>query len=252
MSDEHEIDDTAAAEETTTQDGAESDTSAAAPAGEPVSMELSAAELAKIAEFDEALEKFEGQKRWSDYIRTLLQKADLYRDPVMKANLYRAAGMLYLDRSSNQAEAIKCFERVLEVAPNDVESMTRLKEMYEKRRDWESLIGIMGREAEMLDPADRPMRFVEMAELATERLRKPDVCIDLWKRVLTVDPSNAAALDALSNLYERAREWEPLAGVLEVLCAAHTDQTKLLADLQTVSYTHLDVYKRQRRPLWPA
>lgn len=239
MSDEYEIDDAAADETTPTAEGDDGADTSATP-GAPVSMELTAAEQAQIAALDEALEKFEGQKRWSDYIRTLLQKADLYREPGTKANLYRAAGMLYLDRSSNQAEAIKCFERVLEVAPTDVESMTRLKEMYEKRRDWESLIGIMGREAEMLDPADRPLRFVEMAELATERLRKPDVCIDLWKRVLTVDPSNAAALDALSNLYERAREWEPLAGVLEVLCAAQTDKTKLLADLQKLGMIYAD------------
>ncbi|MCB9662249.1 MAG: tetratricopeptide repeat protein [Sandaracinaceae bacterium] len=241
MSDEYEIDDTAAAE--MADDTSDAEASAPAPLAEEqeeVSMELTAEEQAQIAELDEALEKFEGQKRWSDYIRTLLQKAEIFRDPEMKANLYRAAGMLYLDRSSNQAEAIKCFEHVLEVAPNDIESMTRLKEMYEKRRDWESLIGIMGREAEMLDPADRPLRFVEMAELATERLRKPDICIDLWKRVLTVDPSNGSALDALSNLYERAREWEPLAGVLEVLCEGNADESKLLADLQKLGMIYAD------------
>ena len=61
MSDEYEIDD-AAADETTP--AAEVDDGAgASPAAEPVSMELSAAEQAKIAELDEALEKFEGQKR---------------------------------------------------------------------------------------------------------------------------------------------------------------------------------------------
>ena len=48
-----------------------------------------------------------------------------------------------------------------------------------------------------------------------------------WSEVKTPGQLN---LDALSNLYERAREWEPLAGVLEVLCAAQTDKTKLLAD----------------------
>ena len=106
MSDVNEIDDNEAEaeemDETTHDAEADAEATESAPV-EPVSMELTAEEEAQIVELDEALEKFEGQKRWSDYIRTLLQKADIYRDPETKANLLRAAGMLYLDRSSNQA-----------------------------------------------------------------------------------------------------------------------------------------------------
>ncbi|MEM1417094.1 MAG: tetratricopeptide repeat protein, partial [Myxococcota bacterium] len=144
-----------------------------------------------------------------------------------KVALFREAGALYVERSSNQAEAIKCFEKVLELEPEDAEAITRLKEMYEKRRDWESLIRVMQREAELLDPADRPVRYAEMAELATKRIRKPDVCIGLWEKVRETDPSNPDALAALGQLYERARDWEPLAAVLEQLVEADPDPKQL-------------------------
>jgi tetratricopeptide (TPR) repeat protein len=194
---------------------------------EQTSVELTDSERAQLAELDEQLAKFEGQKRWSDVIKTVLAKAELHRDPAEKVRLYKEAGTLYVERSSNQAEAIKCFEQVLELAPQDLEAMERLKEMYEKRRDWESLIGIMKREAEMLDPADRALRYVEMADLATQRIRKPEACIELWEKVREYEPQHPQALEALSQLYERAREWEPLAKVLEAIVEGDPDPKNL-------------------------
>ncbi|MBX3245693.1 MAG: tetratricopeptide repeat protein [Myxococcales bacterium] len=194
---------------------------------EQTGVELTDEERAQLAELDEQLEKFEGQKRWSDVIKTVLAKAELHRDPDEKVRLYKEAGTLYVERSSNQAEAIKCFEQVLELAPEDLEAIERLKEMYEKRRDWESLIAVMGREAEMLDPADRAIRYVEMADLATQRIRKPEACIALWEKVRSYEPHHPQALEALSQLYERAREWEPLAQILETVVEADPDPKNL-------------------------
>ena len=54
---------------------------------------------------------------------------------------------MYLERSSNQAEAIKCFRRVLDFEPHNREAIEQLKDMYEKRRDWERLVEVMRTEA---------------------------------------------------------------------------------------------------------
>ena len=99
---------------------------------------------------------------------------------------------MYIERSSNQAEAIKCFQRVLELDRSNVEAITHLKEMYEKRRDWERLVDVMRAECDLLEPSDQPMRRLEIAQLATEKLRKPNVCIELWRDVLAVDRGQRA------------------------------------------------------------
>src|SRR5690606_2438654 len=94
---------------------------------------------------------------------------------------------------------------------------------------WEKLIDVMRAEIELLDEADRPLRFVEVAELATQRLRKPEVCIELWRKVLEYDPSSAKAIEALAGLYERAREWGPLAEMLERQAELLTSENDLVA-----------------------
>ena len=88
--------------------------------------------------------------------------------------------------------------------------------MYEKRRDWEKLLGLQRREAENIPAGpERAQKFLEMAKLATERVKKPDVCIELWNEVIASDDSNPEALAALSVLYERSKEFDKLASVLE-------------------------------------
>ena len=202
-----------------------------------VTRELTAEEQKRLSDLDEAIAKFEGQKRWSDVIKSILQKAEIVVAKDDKVALLSQAGTLYLEKSSNQAEAIKCFEAVLEHEPHDQAALHHLKEMYEKRRDWEKLVRAMERETELLDESDRAPRFLEMAQLATEKLRKPEICIDLWQKVLRYDAEQPDALAALSGLYERAREWQPLASVLEkqIERAGSGDEQKtLLAKLGTI------------------
>ncbi len=202
--------------------------------------ELTPDQVAELEKLDDAIAKFEEQKRWSDMIRSILSKAELVPESSEKVELFRQAGQLYLERSSNQAEAIKCFEQLLEHDPDDADAIEQLKQMYEKRRDWEKLIRTMEREVELLPESERGPRYAEMAELATQRLRKPAVCIELWQKVLEDDPDNASALENLAQLYERAREWEPLAEVLETLVAADTDIASIKQQLQKLGMIYAD------------
>ena len=202
--------------------------------------ELTADESAELEKLDDAIAKFEEQKRWSDMIRSILKKAELLQAPAEKVELFRQAGTLYLELSSNQAEAIKCFEQLLDYDAQDVDAIERLKQMYEKRRDWEKLIRTMQREVDLLPEDDQLLRYSEMADLATQRLRKPEVCIELWQKVLEGDPENPNALDNLAQLYERAREWEPLAEVLETLVASDTDVSSMKQQLQKLGMIYAD------------
>ncbi len=212
----------------------------AVEAAEDVARELSAEEQAQLAELDDAIEKFTQQKRWTDVIRSMVSKAEILLDPVSKVELLAEAGRMYLDKSSNQAEAIKCFESVLEHDPGNLEAIEQLKEMYEKRRDWESLVRIRQRAAKLLDEADRLFEQVEIAQLATQRLRKPELCIELWQDVLEADPENPEALSSLAQLYERAREWEPLAKVLDKQVEQIDDEKELKQALQKLGMIYAD------------
>src|SRR5262245_9280508 len=74
----------------------------------------------------------------------------------------------------------------------------------------------MKREASVMpEGSARGAKFLEIAKLATERVKKPEVCIDLWNEVIANDPENNEALNALAGLHERAKDFPALASVLQ-------------------------------------
>ncbi|HTJ82293.1 MAG TPA: tetratricopeptide repeat protein, partial [Polyangiaceae bacterium] len=188
---------------------------AAAPAAAPVAA-AAPADPAKVADLRQQLEKLQAAKRMTEYVKKLVELADAVDDGDEKVALYLEAADLYTTKFPNAAEAVKCFEAVLAVDENNQQAIEHLRATYEKRRDWEKLIGLMKREAAGLPfGSERSAKFLEIAKLATERVKKPDVCIELWNEVLENDAENAEALGALAGLYERSKEFDKLADVLE-------------------------------------
>jgi golgin subfamily B member 1 len=197
---------------------------AAGPAQSPASLSPAAAPAAdagppdehKIAELRAAAEKQEGAKRYNEFVRTLMQLAAAVPDADEKIDLYHRAAELYIGKFANQAEAVKAYEAILAIDRDNEKAVDFLRQMYEKRRDWEKLLGLQRREADRMDagPA-KSARLLEIAKLATERVKKPDVCIELWREVIASEPENAEALANLAGLYERAKDFTALASVLE-------------------------------------
>ncbi|HEX9297066.1 MAG TPA: tetratricopeptide repeat protein [Polyangiaceae bacterium] len=145
-----------------------------------------------------------------------MQLAALVPNPAERVDIYQRAADLYITKFANQAEAVKAYEAILELEPENERAIDFLRQMYEKRRDWEKLLGLQRRSAERLAPGpERSARLLDIARLATERVKKPDVCIDLWREVLESDPDNVEALGNLGGLYERAKDYSALATVLE-------------------------------------
>ena len=100
----------------------------------------------------------------------------------------------------------------------------------------------------------------QIARLATERVKKPEVCIELWQQVLDSDPQNAEALGALGALYERSKEFDKLVEVLEkqaevtydnaakVAKAAHARGTTLKEEAQRLGFVTAAEFDRLVRP----
>ncbi len=176
-------------------------------------LELAPKDLGAI---DELIELYEDMNMSSDLIKMLRQKAELVGSEDKKVEILGDVARLFLDKFRNQAEAIKAYEEVLEIEPYHGEAITFLKEMYEKRRDWESLIAIHQREIETFESEEQKADGLKhVAQLATDRLRNPDVAAELWGDVREVVPEDREALDALEKLYEKKRDYEALAEILE-------------------------------------
>jgi tetratricopeptide (TPR) repeat protein len=180
---------------------------------------------AKVAELVARAEKQQAARRFNEYVKTLVELAEAVGEPASKVDYFRQAAEIFTTKFSNTAEAVRCYEAILAIDGSNAEAIDFLRQSYEKRRDWEKLIGLSRRDASSLPHgSERATKFLEIARLATERVKKPEVCIELWNEVIESDPSNDEALTNLAALYERAKEWEPLASVLQKQAEATIDE----------------------------
>jgi tetratricopeptide (TPR) repeat protein len=186
------------------------------PAAPPPPPAAPAKPAVNIDELLAKAQKQEQAKRYNEYVKTLIELAEAVDDPAEKIDYYTKAADLYTGKFSNAAEAVKCYEAILALDAEHAQAIDFLRQSYEKRRDWEKLIGLMRREASALpEGGARAQKFLEIAKLATERVKKPETCIELWNEVIASDPENAEALAALAGLHERAKDWQALAVVLQ-------------------------------------
>jgi golgin subfamily B member 1 len=160
--------------------------------------------------------QFEQMGRWPELISILRKRAQVVAESPEKVALHLRVANLYLEKFSNQAEAIKAFEAALELDPSNEQATTYLKQMYEKRRDWDKLVALARQEISRIDSADeRLRRRIEVARMASEKLKKPAISIELWREVLAEKDDDQDALGELEKLYEREKAWAELGAVLE-------------------------------------
>lgn len=182
--------------------------------------------------------QYQGMGRWPELISLLRKKAAVVESSEQKVAVHLSVANLYLEKFSNQAEAIKSFETVLELDTANPEALAFLKQMYEKRRDWEKLVAIHRQEIERIrDAGERRSRWVETARLATDKLKKPAICIELWQKVLIERDDDPDALAELEKLYEREKAWADLATVIGKQVPLTSDGAKrsaLLGKLATL------------------
>lgn len=186
---------------------------------------------------------YEKNNRTSEQITMLQQKSELLHSKKAKIEILSEIATLYLEKFRNQAEAIKTYEEILALDPFHDDAITFLKEMYEKRREWEKLIELHQTElSRVKDPAARFELFKETALIASDKLRKPEVAVGLWERALEESPQNMEILDALESLHEKAREHEPLANILErkvTLLTNPAEQMKIYQKLGVLFSNHI-------------
>ena len=176
---------------------------------------------------------YEDAGRWNELIHVLERQAELATAPAEKVDLYRRVASLWMERFGNMNKATGPLERVVELQPDHSEALAELKDIYTKKRKWDSLYAVLAREAELCEePEERLSKKIEMARLCTERLHDNAAAIALWKQILAEAPETADGLDTLENLAEREKDWETLASVLQTRAEATTNDAARIELLQ--------------------
>ena len=153
---------------------------------------------------------------------------ELYDRRVAQANTARKAKLLeeWADLEENgwgaEAEAVRVYERLLEVIPGHGGALRALSRLYTVLGDGEGALRVLERDRDGCEDAHERARLeVEIAKVLEGRLNRPARALDALKRALESAPGDAAAIEVLERLLPRPETRVEAATILE----QHYDQS---------------------------
>ncbi len=184
-------------------------------------------------------DKYRELGRWNDLINVLSADAELLSDRAARIATYLQVAQLWVEHFSNYNQAASPLEKVLELEPNNREALSRLRDIYEKKRAWKQLFEVLKKERIVAsDPTVRAKLTVMMAELAADRLQRYHDAVELWREVSGDPQHGGLALDSLEKLAEREKDWATLAQVLELQVARDTSDEARIRVLLKLGSLH--------------
>ncbi len=185
--------------------------------------------------FDSLCGQYKTTNRWPDLVKLLKARIEA-SDPDDAFDLHRQVADIMEERFNNVTEAMRAYEAMRDLRPDDVDVIKKLKELYQARRDWTKYVEVAKAELSFLEGEERFETLRELARLSLQNVRDASLGVSLWKEVKDADPQDGEAFDALMHLYERGKNFEGVAELLEerIDQVSQDDQRALLERLAVI------------------
>lgn len=190
---------------------------------------------------DASIELLDATERWSDLVESLRKRAAAAVSPHQRrADLVRIA-RVQSSRLEDSEAAIATWNEVRETSGEDAEVVRELDGLFSATEQWAQLGELLG------GAVDRELdetagRLVRLADVSREQLADTARAVELYRRALVLNPSDAdaregmtamlegdqaaQAAEALWRAYRATDEWERLIELVPARAAAEMDNGK--------------------------
>jgi len=136
------------------------------------------------------------------------------------------------ETAGQEERAIDAWKHALRLDPTNPRAPERLKQLYRTAGKWNALVEVLKTEADAV-PDEETERKVgllrEMIPIYRDQLGLDVMVINTWNAILSLDPGDPDALDALARTYESTNRWNDLIGVLTKQADASDDAEEKVA-----------------------
>jgi len=183
------------------------------------------------------------QEAWGEVLSNCAGSAQDEDVDVDTSNaIYNRMGYWYVEKLKRPDLALPCFQAVIEREPADEVALEGMTDIYRKAQQWSELGMVLTRRADAAaTPAQSRELRAEAAEILELRLNDTDSARALYEQLLSEDPGQAKASDALARIYERTADFQGFLRILERRADAQRgeDKQKTLCRIAEVYETNL-------------
>ena len=155
------------------------------------------------------------QGQWEVAVQIGEVEAALPMRPDERAALLAEMGTIWLEQLGDRNQAIAMFKRALDEDPTQIDALEGSARAYAAAGQIARAADAWDRVIELLRGPARAIALVARARLAEESLRDVALAADLYRRALTDDPDNLAALEAVAGQAVTDENWTLLVDLQE-------------------------------------
>lgn len=147
------------------------------------------------------------QEDWDAAEQALVRLARLLPTPEEQRGVYARLGELYSHHAINLSRAEVALKEVLKRAPDDLDTMAKLVEVYKRQNDAARAVELQNELIQKArSPEERRARFVELALIHEQTMHDTRRAEQTLEGVRREFPHDVAALCALVEFYHRHRQ----------------------------------------------
>jgi golgin subfamily B member 1 len=134
------------------------------------------------------------------------------------AALYAEAGRIAFEHLADPDAAQKHLEKAISLDAENFEALKTLGRLHQKRGNWEQAVEMLLR-ADAAGPTriERVALLWEAAQVADQKLEDPGRALELYERVLKLDPDHVEAGQRVADRLVSMKRWDDALPVLEML-----------------------------------
>ncbi len=161
-------------------------------------------------------------EKWGQYnslVAILEKEISLIEEQTRQVELYRALGFTWEFRLLDLDKAIKAFEALRQIIPQDLTTIQDLARLYQKQRYFPKLCDVL---QEILKDARENANqtvelqvLLELGQVHYIHLKNKEEGSRIFQKILEIDSSHKEAFQALRKIYQEQEEYAALAFLLE-------------------------------------
>ena len=154
------------------------------------------------------------QGRWDEARTILEERLAATEEPAERIALLGGLGHLLEGQLQDIDGAVARYEEASALDATHVPTLDALERIYTSEQRWESLHTTLKRRVRLGEADEKVTRFLQIAELANERLDDPAAALSALEKAYSLDHDNVKVAEALLNAYIQAKRTDEARPIL--------------------------------------
>jgi tetratricopeptide (TPR) repeat protein len=171
---------------------------------------------------------YEEHGRFDELARLLERKLHVTASVDDKVQLYDRLGRIHDEKRLDRDAALAAYKAAFGLDKTNVAIVDEIEKIATAAERWEELYGIYRVLVEEGEEDRRVEALLKAAKLAADKLSNADDAVELYERILTLEPENETALRSLHEIFSLNELWRDLARVTKKLSDVTLDPLEKL------------------------